>query len=163
MIFKDRKNKIQERYAVERFSLIKHVPHYTQCLIDTLRVPFVIYFTLLGNFVMIVQIIMFHYFEWGMNPNINTIFDSIWWGMSTVTTVGYGDITPVTFEGRIVAMGLMVTGLICFLSFTAILVSVFLSEVHEDINESTNIEIREQLKTLVAQIDRLEKRFEEEN
>lgn len=53
----------------------------------------------------------FHYFEYGPNPNVHTLFDSVWWAMVTVTTVGYGDIVPVTTAGRLVAMFLMLTGI----------------------------------------------------
>lgn len=40
-----------------------------------------------------------------------TIGDGLWWAVVTLTTVGYGDISPATFEGRILATGLMVSGL----------------------------------------------------
>lgn len=49
-------------------------------------------------------------FETDKDSNIKTPFDAIWWAFSTVTTVGYGDKYPVTDEGKIVAIVLMVTG-----------------------------------------------------
>jgi Ion channel len=33
--------------------------------------------------------------------------DALWWGLVTLTTVGYGDVNPVTTEGRVAAMALM--------------------------------------------------------
>ena len=60
---------------------------------------------------------LFHAFEYGINENVNTFFDSIWWAMVTITTVGYGDISPVTTGGRIVSMVLMMIG-IGFLGLT---------------------------------------------
>ncbi len=42
--------------------------------------------------------------------NIKTAEDAMWWAVTTVTTVGYGDRYPVTTEGRLVAVGLMVVG-----------------------------------------------------
>lgn len=49
--------------------------------------------------------------------NINTAEDAIWWAFITVTTVGYGDLYPVTNEGRFLAIILIFTGI---LSFSAI-------------------------------------------
>ena len=43
--------------------------------------------------------------------NIKTFPDGLWWAITTVTTVGYGDRFPVTFEGRLLAVLLMVTGI----------------------------------------------------
>ncbi|KQX47961.1 ion transporter [Streptomyces sp. Root66D1] len=42
---------------------------------------------------------------------IRTFGDSVWWTCSTLATVGYGDVTPVTPMGRVVAVGLMACGL----------------------------------------------------
>ncbi|MFH7322998.1 potassium channel family protein [Aeromicrobium sp. JJY06] len=43
--------------------------------------------------------------------NITTFGDAVWWACTTVTTVGYGDHFPVTLEGRVVAVVLMVVGI----------------------------------------------------
>jgi voltage-gated potassium channel len=51
--------------------------------------------------------VVYYSFEHGSNPNVNNIGDAIYWSFITTTTVGYGDVTPVTAEGRVMA-GLLV-------------------------------------------------------
>jgi voltage-gated potassium channel len=45
------------------------------------------------------------------NGPITTFGDALWWALATITTVGYGDMYPVTTEGRFVAAGLMFCGI----------------------------------------------------
>lgn len=70
----------------------------------------------------------FFYAEQGRNPNLHSYKDSLWWAMVTVTTIGYGDIYPVTTAGRVVAVGLMVIGIGCVSLLTALVASHFLKE-----------------------------------
>lgn len=66
---------------------------------------------------------------------IRTFGDSVWWACSTLTTVGYGDATPVTPAGRVVAVGLMVCGLALLGavtgSFSSWLIHVFAREASD--------------------------------
>jgi voltage-gated potassium channel len=45
------------------------------------------------------------------NPRMSAFGDALWWAIVTATTVGYGDITPETGLGRLLATGLMVLGI----------------------------------------------------
>ncbi|OEU18669.1 voltage-gated potassium channel [Fragilariopsis cylindrus CCMP1102] len=40
-----------------------------------------------------------------VNPNINNYFDALYFGLTTLTTVGFGDVNPVTWQGRLVVCG----------------------------------------------------------
>ncbi len=65
------------------------------------------------------------------NPNaqIKTIFDGLWWTIVTITTVGYGDITPVTKMGKFFAMGVMFIGLGLFATLTGLISSIMVERV----------------------------------
>ena len=52
-----------------------------------------------------------YYAEHPTNPEFATFGDSLWWGIVTLTTVGYGDIVPKTATGRWAAVCIMVTGI----------------------------------------------------
>lgn len=61
--------------------------------------------------------------------NITGIGDALWWATTTVTTVGYGDRYPVTTEGRLVAVLLMLVGIAVVSSVTAAVASWFVGQV----------------------------------
>jgi voltage-gated potassium channel len=48
--------------------------------------------------------------EHATNPGFATVGDALWWGIVTLTTVGYGDIVPHTTAGRLAGVGIMITG-----------------------------------------------------
>jgi len=52
-----------------------------------------------------------YYAEHPVNPGFATIGDALWWGIVTLTTVGYGDIVPQTATGRWAAVIIMITGI----------------------------------------------------
>lgn len=64
--------------------------------------------------------IIFIYEGAGVNPNIDTFFDAIYWSIITISTVGFGDISPVTLEGRIATLFLVIGGLTVIAFFTSI-------------------------------------------
>lgn len=70
-------------------------------------------------------------FETAPNSNIKTAGDALWWTFTTVTTVGYGDCYPVTPEGRIIGVFLMIMGVGLFGTFTGFVTSWFMDERQE--------------------------------
>ncbi|MBK7156107.1 MAG: ion transporter [Sandaracinaceae bacterium] len=52
----------------------------------------------------------FYHFEDGHNPSIHDPGDALWWSMTTLSTVGYGDLYPYTLGGRVVAVMTMILG-----------------------------------------------------
>jgi voltage-gated potassium channel len=71
--------------------------------------------------------------------NIRTAEDALWWSYVTITTVGYGDLYPVTSEGRIIAAALMTVGVGLFGTFTAFLASWFVGEKKKEMNNEKGI------------------------
>ena len=63
------------------------------------------------------------------NPGITSLRDGLWWALVTITTVGYGDISPVTGLGRIIGGTLMVSGMFMLALFAGIVGSTMLSVV----------------------------------
>jgi voltage-gated potassium channel len=63
------------------------------------------------------------------NANITDFGDAIWWAVTTMTTVGYGDRFPVTDTGRLVAFGLMMGGIALLGTVTATLASWLVERV----------------------------------
>ena len=67
------------------------------------------------------------------NPNasIKTLFEAVYWSVVTMSTVGYGDIAPVTPEGRVVAMFVIVSGIGVFSFTTSLVVTSFAEKLDE--------------------------------
>ncbi len=64
------------------------------------------------------------------NPSsvIKSFFDAIWWALVTITTVGYGDLVPKTFWGRIIGIIFIFLGFTIFSIFTAFIASSFIDK-----------------------------------
>ena len=76
--------------------------------------------------ILLLGAIGFSLFEPAEGPWLNRFGRSVWWGLVTLTTVGYGDVVPVTFLGRLVGVCLMVIGVISLSLVTATVASVFI-------------------------------------
>jgi voltage-gated potassium channel len=70
------------------------------------------------------------------NANIKTGGDAIWWGLVTITTVGYGDYYPVTMTGRIIAVSVMLAGVGIIGALASILASMLVPPPKEDTSDA---------------------------
>jgi voltage-gated potassium channel len=84
-----------------------------------------------------------------------SLWDGLWWAFVTVTTVGDGDVVPVTTAGRILAIGLMLGGIGFLLVLAGALVEHFVSV------EAEEREVLQRIDELVAKVDALAARLDE--
>jgi len=77
------------------------------------------------------------------DSKIDHIGDAFWWALVTITTVGYGDVTPSSGVGRAIASMLMVAGLFCIATFAGVVShTLFVNMTHirkEQLRMSTRI------------------------
>ncbi|GAA3218625.1 potassium channel family protein [Pseudonocardia petroleophila] len=104
------------------------------------------------------------------DASITTFGDAVWWTLTTISTVGYGDRYPVTFEGRVVAGSLMVAGIALLGVVTASIASWFVENLRkagERIGDELEDDIQDvegrlglvlaELRTISARLDALER------
>jgi voltage-gated potassium channel len=87
------------------------------------------------------------------DANISDFGDAIWWAVTTMTTVGYGDHYPVTAAGRLVAFGLMIGGIALLGTVTATLTSWLVETVAAEKEQAEDLHAT--VRRLEARIDRL--------
>jgi voltage-gated potassium channel len=89
--------------------------------------------------------------------NIKGAEDALWWALTTMTTVGYGDRFPVTWEGRLIGVLLMVSGVGLFGVFSGFLASWFMAPKSEKEQRELDQLEREvgELRAAVGRIERM--------
>jgi len=114
------------------FKLLRYV-HSINTFIEVLaNKKFELFILLLSvSFVTFIGGAVIYVFEAHENPKIDSLFDAIYWSLITISTVGYGDITPVTKEGKVLTMILIFFG-IGFISFaTSIIATAFAEKLEQ--------------------------------
>ena len=114
------------------FKLLRYsqnITHFFQVLASKKSELFTL--LLLVAFTILVSGISLYVFEEHANKNIHNLFDAFYWSLVTISTVGYGDITPVTHEGRIITMVIILSGVGLISFATSIIVSAFSERLQE--------------------------------
>ncbi len=84
----------------------------------------------MGFLVFIATIAIYLFENKSSGGDIRHLYDAFYWSIVTISTVGYGDITPLTYGGRLVTLALILTGLGVLSFFTSIIVSAFSEKMH---------------------------------
>ncbi len=94
-------------------------------------------------------------FERGAGGSIRGFGDALWWAATTITTVGYGDVAPITPEGRAVAVFLMVVGIALFGVLTAGVAAYFVKGSEEPEQGITTADLMAKLEALEVRIEEM--------
>lgn len=90
-----------------------------------------------------------------IDPAMGTFGDALWWAVTTVSTVGYGDVVPETTGGRIVGAMLMLTGLSLIPVITSVVVAILVSQRSREARED---EMRD-FEHILGRLDEIERRL----
>jgi voltage-gated potassium channel len=98
----------------------------------------IILFSIVTVMLLYLSAIGIYYFEREAQPDkFSNVFDSMWWAVATLTTVGYGDVYPITSGGRIFTFFVLLLGLGIVSIPTGLLASALL-KVHNEEDSSDN-------------------------
>ena len=146
---------------VIRIMRILKLSHYSTALEDLLasiyaeRDAFISALYLLALSILITSCLMY-FAEHALQPDkLGTIPDAMWWSIVTITTVGYGDVTPVSNWGKVIGAFTALSGVFTVALLTGIVASAFAARVRTHELEFTT-EVEELLKD--GQVDAKERR-----
>ena len=91
---------------------------------------------LVAGLVLVLASLAAYHAEHPTNPEFATVGDSLWWGVVTLTTVGYGDIVPHTSAGRFAGIVIMFTGIAVLGVLSGSLASLFNLEQRSEDRDS---------------------------
>ena len=99
-----------------------------QRLVRTFQENALLYSSTFGFLMTVVSLggVSLYLVEGKVNDNLNSIGDGIWWALVTITTVGFGDITPETSLGRVVGGAVMILGMFTLALFAGLVGSTLL-------------------------------------
>lgn len=106
---------------------------------------------------LIIVVIFFGYIFYITEPTVESIGDGFYWALVTVTTVGYGDITPTTSSGKLIASFLILLGLGLIATITAIVSAKFIQNY---VDHHTNDDVLDKLEILQKDINELKNKIQ---
>lgn len=116
-------------------------------------------------FIMIIYLLLAALVIFNVEPDtFPNFFEALYWSVVTMVTVGYGDITPVTVGGRIVAMISSIIGIIIFALPSGFIAAAFVKELSKyREKEAKDKEYYSNIKDIEKRIEELEKKEQDES
>jgi len=139
------------KFRIIRLLKLYHYMHGASSLFDALlkkRFEFIF----LGYMLFAITFTLgsiFYLLEFGINDKIGSYLDAIYWALVTISTVGYGDISPVTNMGKILSMFGIVFGIAMISFVTSVMVSAF-SERFDELRNQDSINLVNRLQNIVV-------------
>ena len=91
----------------------------------------------------------------------SSVWVGMWWALQTVTTVGYGDVTPQHVSGRIVATFVMLEGIAALTIIIAAITSTFVARAEREVADIAATHVDEGADSIQAQLDRIALQLEQ--
>ena len=139
------------KFRIIRLLKLYHYMHGASSLFDALlkkRFEFIF----LGYMLFAITFTLgsiFYLLEFGINDKLGSYLDAIYWALVTISTVGYGDISPVTEMGKILSMFGIVFGIAMISFVTSVMVSAF-SERFDELRNQDSINNVNRLQNVVV-------------
>lgn len=95
-----------------------------------------------------------------VDPGMNNLFDDLWFVVVSLTTVGYGDITPNTVYGKIVSLILLIVGVFIFSAITGAISTYFMDNLLKE-GSYRIIELNETVDDLTEQVEANNQKIDE--
>jgi len=111
---------------------------------------------------------------WWVDPGIKTWGEAMWWGVTTITTVGYGDVVPVSSLGMALGSVLVILSVLVFSLGTAMISIIFINEelnqeekellrLVKQLQRQTEAEEHRDMKHVIERLDRIEEQLKQKD
>ena len=123
----------------------------------------IFYLLVAAGIVIIAGTVIMYKLESGAeNSQMTTLLDALWWCVATVTTVGYGDVVPVTSLGRIVALVYMFFGISLVATLLAVISNTFYKKrIEKDETERKKQDLKYLRNLVMSKLEDIERKQSE--